>query len=171
MALSARQFGAHIGQLVKRADGHGVTSWVNDYLHHAKQLYNPENYGVDVRLPGGRDLAREMAIATTVGGGLGAMRGLISPGFIERTDAHGNVVAKKRRGRLSAAVQNGLFGAGSGAAGAYASQTLSQYNPEIDKLLDNVATRAQNFLPVGATKVHEGVDLNPGLFARIKTTA
>jgi hypothetical protein len=81
-------------------------------------------YGVDPRLPHDYKALRQLLIAATVGGGLGFGRGLLWPGYHEKLDAHGNVIAKKKRNPWMGALQGAAIGAGTSALSNYASQTL-----------------------------------------------
>jgi hypothetical protein len=128
-------------------------------------------YGVEPRLPHDYSALRQLLIASTVGGGLGFGRGLLWPGYHEKMDAHGNIVAKKKRNPWLGALQGAALGAGTSALSNYASQTLAQYNPEIDKFLSGVKQTATNMLPVTATRKYDSVDGNQPLLDRITTTA
>lgn len=128
-------------------------------------------YGIDPRLPHDQKALRQLLIAGTVGGALGLGRGLLYPGYHEKLDAHGNVVAKKKRNPWLGALQGAAIGAGTSALSNYASQTFSQYNPEIDKLLSTAKQTAVNMLPVTATRKYEQVDVNKPLLDKITTTA
>lgn len=126
-------------------------------------------YGIDPRLPHDYKALRQLLIASAVGGGLGLGRGLIWPGYHEKLDAHGNVVAKKKRSPWLGAVQGAALGAGTSALSNYASQTLSQYNPEIDKFLSGVKQTALSMMPTTGVKIHEGVDVNKPLMDYVST--
>lgn len=128
-------------------------------------------YGVDPRLPHDYKALRQLLVAGTIGGGLGFGRGLLWPGYHEKLDAHGNVIAKKKRNPWLGAVQGAALGAGTSALSNYASQTFSQYNPEIDKFLSGVKQTAVGMLPITGTKLHEGVDVNKPLLDKITATA
>lgn len=120
-----------------------------DYAHHANQLYNPESYGVDVRTPTEREDLRNMAVATAVGTGLGALRGAIWPGYIEKFDHAGNVISKKRRGRLMGSLRDALATGTTSAISSAAGITAKKYLPEIEAALDKVKTQViQNLVPV-----------------------
>jgi hypothetical protein len=118
--------------------GEKVSNVLDDYTHQFKQLYNPENYGVDVRLPDNMNAARQMAVAAAVGGGLGLGRGLIWPGYHEKFDDNGRVITKKRRAPWLGALEGAAIGAGTSALSSYASQTLHQYDPEINNLMRGI---------------------------------
>lgn len=128
-------------------------------------------YGVDPRLPHDYKALRQLLIASAVGGGLGFGRGLLWPGYHEKLDDHGNVIAKKKRNPWLGAVQGAALGAGTSALSSYASQTLAQYNPEIDKLLSGIKQTAMGMLPATGSKVHEGVDVNKPLMDYVSTLA
>ena len=142
-------------------------SWWDGYKQHFEKMY-----GIDPRLPHDYKAMRQMLIAATVGGGLGFGRGLIWPGYHEKMDEHGNIVTKKRRNPWLGAAEGALIGAGTSALSNYASQTLSQYNPEIDKILTGIKQTAMSFVPVGSKPRYEsGVDVNKPLMDRISATA
>jgi hypothetical protein len=67
-------------------------------------------YGVDVRLPNDMSAARQMLIASAVGGGLGLGRGMFWPGYIEQKDDQGRIVAKRKRSPFMGALE-GAFAA------------------------------------------------------------
>lgn len=141
-------------------------SFWDGYKRHFEGLY-----GIDPRLPHDYKALRQLLIAGTVGGALGFGRGLLWPGYHEKLDAHGNIVAKKKRNPWLGAVQGAALGAGTSALSNYASQTLAQYNPEIDKFLSGLKQTATGMLPIAGTKLHEGVDVNKKLLDSISTTA
>lgn len=117
-------------------------------------------YGVDIRLPRNMGTLRQMLIASAVGGGLGLGRGVFWPGYIEEKDEQGRIVAKRKRSPLMGALEGAAIGAGTSALSSYASQTLSQYNPEIDKLLQGAKKQIASI--VNPTKTPwQGVDFNP----------
>lgn len=124
-------------------------------------------YGVDLRLPHDYHALRQLGVATALGGVLGFGRGVFWPGYHEKLDAHGNVIAKKRRSPWLGAAEGALLGAGSSALSNYAGQMLSQYNPEIDKLLSGVKDKAVGALPVTGRHVSTGVDTNQPLLNMI----
>ena len=126
---------------------------------------------IDPRLPNDYKALRQLLIASAVGGGLGFGRGLLWPGYHEKMDAHGNVTAKKKRNPWLGALQGAALGAGTSALSSYASQTLAQYNPEIDKLLGGIKNTALSMLPVGVNKKYDSVDVHQPLLDRITTTA
>lgn len=128
-------------------------------------------YGVEPRLPHDYTALRQLLIASAVGGGLGFGRGLLWPGYHEKMDAHGNVIAKKKRNPWMGALQGAALGAGTSALSNYASQTLAQYNPEIDSFLSNVKQKALNMLPLSLNKKYDSVDVNQQLLNKITTTA
>lgn len=130
-----------------------------------------DTYGIDPRLPHDYKALRQLLIAGTVGGALGFGRGLLWPGYHEKLDAHGNIVAKKKRNPWLGAVQGAALGAGSSALANYASQTMAQYNPEIDKFLSGLKQTALSAFPVVGTKKYDGVDTNKPLLDAITTTA
>lgn len=142
-----------------------VANFLDDYKTHFTSTY-----GIDPRLPHDYKALRQTLIAAGVGGGLGFGRGLLWPGYHEKIDAHGNVVAKKRRNPWVGALQGAALGAGTSALSNYASQTLAQYNPEIDKLLHGMKDKVVGALPVDAVKRYEQVDLNKPLFDKITAT-
>lgn len=124
-------------------------------------------YGLDLRLPHDYHALRQLGVSAALGGVLGFGRGAFWPGYHEKLDAHGNVIAKKRRSPWLGAAEGALLGAGSSAISNYAGQMLSQYNPEIDKLLSSVKEKAVSALPVTATTIGHGVDMNPATINRI----
>ena len=99
----------------------------------------PFQFGVKtankIRLPHNYEALRNVLISAAVGGALGGGRGLLVPGYDEKFDDAGNVMAKKRIKPWIGALQGAGIGAVTGAASNYAAQTAAQYNPEIDKLL------------------------------------
>jgi hypothetical protein len=155
MSPTPREFGEKIAQ-----------SFWDGYKAEFEKMY-----GVDPRLPHDYKALRQMLISAAVGGGIGLGRGLLWPGYHEKTDAHGNIVAKKRRNPWLGAAEGALLGAGTSALSNYASQTLSQYNPEIDKFLSGVKQTAMNLLPVSGKLRPGSFDANQPLLDRISTTA
>lgn len=165
MNTHARQFGEKV-----------ANSFWDGYKEQFEKLY-----GIDPRLPHDYAALRQLLIASAVGGGLGFGRGLLWPGYHEKMDAHGNVVAKKKRNPWLGALQGAALGAGTSALSSYASQTLAQYNPEIDSLLSGIKQKAVNMLPLAITSKYDGsgvnvplldkVDTNKPLLDKITTTA
>ncbi|NDC55390.1 MAG: hypothetical protein EBZ69_00935 [Alphaproteobacteria bacterium] len=104
-------------------------NWFSDYND---QFQN--TYGVDVRLPHDYHALRQMLVSAGIGGGLGLARGIFWPGYHEKLDEHGNVIAKKgaRRGW---ALQKALFWAPAAAR----SQTTSA------KLLINTTRKSTGY--------------------------
>lgn len=143
-----------------------VANWFSDYNDQFENMY-----GLDLRLPHDYQALRQLGAATALGGVLGLGRGLIWPGYVETKDDLGRIIAKKRRNPWLGALEGAALGAGSSALSNYASQTLTQYNPEIDKLLENVKNRAMASWPVSVTPRQESVDVGKQLFDRITTTA
>lgn len=142
-----------------------------DYAYHANQLYNPESYGLDVRAPTGRDDIRNMAVATAVGTGLGAIRGAIWPGYIEQFDNAGKLISKKRRGRLSGSLRDALATGTTSAISSAAGITAKKYLPEIEAALNKVKTQViQNLVPVRGHVRFPPSD-NPALLDKIKHLA
>lgn len=101
-----------------------------------------EKLALDLRLPSDYTAARQLAIASAIGAGIGAGRGFLDPGYSEVYDAKGRVIAKKRRNAVLAALKNGLIGGGTGALGSYAAQLAHNYTPEIDA----AATKTQQLM-------------------------
>lgn len=124
-------------------------NFFNDYAYHFNQLYNPESYGIDVRTPTGRDDIRNIAVSTAVGTGLGAIRGAIWPGYIEKLDEAGRVISKKKRGRLLGSLRDAVTsGALSGISSA-AGITAKKYMPEIEQALIKAKDTIASKLPGG----------------------
>jgi hypothetical protein len=114
---------------------------------------------------------RQLLIAGSVGGALGFGRGLLWPGYHEKLDPQGNVTVKKKRNPWLGAVQGAALGTGTSALSNYASQTMAQYNPEIDQFLSGLKQTATGLLPLSVTKKHDGVDVNKQFLDRVTTTA
>lgn len=134
-----------------------------DRLRETVDNYNKsfeDTYGVDIRLPHNMGTLRQMLIASAVGGGLGLGRGLIWPGYIEEKDKQGRIVAKRKRSPFMGALEGAAIGAGTSALSSYASQTLSQYNPEIDKLLQGAKKTLAGFTGGQKSAPPQGVDFN-----------
>lgn len=87
------------------------------------------------RLPADKNALRQALIAASVGGTLGGVKGYVYPGYDEKLDDEGRVISKKKIDPWRGALQGAGIGAGTGAIANYASQVLSRYNPEIDKIL------------------------------------
>lgn len=126
-------------------------------------------YGIDPRFPHDYKAMRQMLIAAGIGGTIGLARGSFWPGYHEKLDAHGNVIAKKRRSPWQGAAEGALIGAGTSALSNYAGQTMAQYNPEIDRFLSGMKHKVQDILPV-ARPIATGIDVNKPLFDRISQT-
>ena len=129
--MNAFQFGEKCANFLSALD---------DYWKSYNESFK-DTYGVDVRLPHDRAAARQLLISAVVGGGLGAGRGFIWPGYIEKKDKKGRIVDKKPRSPWLGAAEGAAWGTGSGILSNYAAQTLAQYNPEIDKVLDAAKER------------------------------
>lgn len=139
-------------------------NWFSDYNDQFENTY-----GVDLRLPHDYHSLRQMLVSAGIGGGLGLARGVFWPGYHEKLDEHGNVVAKKRRAPWLGALEGAAIGAGTSALSNYASQVATQYNPEIDRLLHGVKDHVNDMLPV-TSKTITGVDVGKQLFDRISGT-
>lgn len=145
-----------------REFGCKVANWFTDYNDQFKNLY-----GLDIRLPHDYHALRELGVSTALGGVMGLGRGLIWPGYTETKDEQGNVISKKKRSPWLSAAGGALLGAGSSAISNYAGQTLSQYNPEIDKLLSGIKNQAISMLPVNTIRKYDSVDENTPLLKTI----
>jgi hypothetical protein len=138
-----------------------------DYAHNFNKLYNPESYGFDVRTPTGRDDLRNIAVSTAVGTGIGAVRGAIWPGYIEKMDEAGRVISKKKRGRLLGSLRDAMLsGALSGVSSA-AGITAKKYMPEIEQALNTAKENVISNLPLKTKVLHEGVDVNTPALDRV----
>lgn len=97
-----------------------------DGAQHARYLYNnvPEGISSGIGLGG-------------VGGAaLGGLAGLMAPGYEDEYDDEGNVIGRKQRGRLGAALRGVL---GGGAAGAALGGAVGHFAPEHTKsVMSNV---------------------------------
>jgi hypothetical protein len=142
-----------------------AANFADDYAHYFNKDYNPIEHGLDVRLPNTQQALRQMLIATAVGGGMGLGRGMLWPGYIEHKDEQGRIVAKKKRSPLLGALEGAALGAGSSALSSYAGQTLSQYNPEIDKILQGAKGSISSLINNPGRGY--GVDINPRTFAKL----
>lgn len=162
--LSPFQFGEKTAIEVaqKAAD---LNTFARDYAHYFNKDFNPEEHGLDVRLPDTQQAMRQMLISAAVGGGMGLGRGLFWPGYAEKKDEHGRVIAKKKRSPLLGAAEGAAIGAGTSALSSYAGQTLSQYNPEIDKILHGAKATLDQ--AVNGNSGRYGVDVNPSAFAKL----
>lgn len=138
---------------------------LGDYGEQFKHMY-----GVDARLPHDYTALRQMLIAAGIGGGLGLARGAFWPGYHEKLDAQGNVIAKKRRSPWLGALEGAALGAGTSAISNYAGQTFANYTPEIDAALSNIKKTVEDTVPLDVTKKYEGVDVGKQLFDRIAGT-
>ena len=69
--------------------------------------------------------ARQMLIAAAAGGGVGAARGYLWPGYREEFDEKGNVTTREKIKPWVGALQSAGIGAGAAAASNYAAQTIS----------------------------------------------
>jgi len=108
--------------------------WLDSYKKQFEELY-----GIDPRLPLSQKALLQTLIASGVGAGIGAVRGGLWPGHQEEVlDKKQNIVKKKPNSALSGALTGGLIGAGSSAIANYAGQTVSEYKPELNKLLTGV---------------------------------
>lgn len=145
--------------------GRKTAAFLDDYQQQFKNMY-----GTDLRLPHDYTALRQMGVASGIGGLLGLARGTFWPGYHEKTDAQGNIIAKKRRSPWLGALEGAAIGAGTSALSNYAGQIASQYTPEIDKLLMSAKNKALAFAPVEAVKKYENVDVSPLLFDKITTT-
>lgn len=132
----------------RRTKAASFLSSLNDYWNSYNNSFK-DTYGIDIRLPHDRDAARQLLISAAVGGGLGAGRGFIWPGYIEKKDKKGRIVDKKRRSQWLGALEGAAWGTGSGILSNYAAQTLSKYNPEIDKILDAAKDRVVGYRSPG----------------------
>lgn len=126
-------------------------------------------YGIDARFPHDYSAMRQMGVAASIGGLLGLARGTFWPGYHEKLDESGNVIAKKRRSPWLGAAEGALIGAGTSALSNYAGQTLTQYNPEIDRFLSRLKDNTVAKLPVDATKMYDGVDVGKNILNRVST--
>ena len=142
-----------------------AANFADDYAHYFNKDYNPTEHGIDVRLPNTQQALRQMLIATAVGGGMGLGRGMLWPGYVERKDEQGRIVAKKKRSPLLGALEGAALGAGTSALSSYAGQTLSQYNPEIDKMLQGAKGSISSLINNPGRGY--GVDINPSTFAKL----
>lgn len=130
----------------RRTKAASFLSSLNDYWNSYNNGFK-DTYGIDIRLPHDRDAARQLLISAVVGGGVGAGRGFIWPGYIEKKDKKGRIVDKKRRSQWLGALEGAAWGTGSGILSNYAAQTLAQYNPEINKMLDAAKERVVGHQP------------------------
>lgn len=144
--------------------GQKCAGFLDDYKASFKDMY-----GVDARIPADYKAIRQMAVAASIGGLLGLGRGTFWPGYHEKLDAHGNIVAKKRRSPWRGALEGAALGASTSALSNYAGQVTAQYNPEIDAFLKGTAKTVANAVKAKPRAV--GVDVNPQLFDKIKTIA
>lgn len=143
--------------------GYKYASMLDDYKTSFKNMY-----GIDARIPSDYKAIRQMAVAATIGGLLGLGRGTFWPGYHEKLDKDGNIVAKKRRSPWLGAMEGAAIGASTSALSNYAGQVAAQYNPEIDAFLKGTAKSLANVIK--PKPLATGVDVNPELFARISTT-
>lgn len=141
--------------------GSKKANWLSDYGYHFNKLYNPESYGFDIRTPTGRDDLRNIAVSTAVGTGIGAIRGAIWPGYIEKMDAAGRVISKKKRGRLLGSLRDAITSGALSSVSSAAGITAKKYLPEIEQALHKVKENVISTLPVRSRVIHEGVDTNP----------
>lgn len=140
--------------------------FLQDYAYNFNKLYNPESYGFDVRTPTGRDDLRNIAVSTAVGTGIGAIRGAIWPGYVEKLDEAGRLISKKKRGRLLGSLRDAMLsGALSGVSSA-AGITAKKYMPEIEQALIKAKDTIASKLPIQARLIHEGVDVNQPMLER-----
>ena len=153
--MTPRQFGEKVAE-----------SFWDGYKAQFEKLY-----GIDPRLPHDYTALRQLLTASAVGGGLGLGRGLLWPGYTEKRDPQGNIVAKKKRSPWLGALEGAAVGAGTSALSNYAGQTLSQYNPEIDKLLSGVKETALSMVPIGMAKKYDHVDVSKPFLDKITATA
>lgn len=142
-----------------------AANFADDYAHYFNKDFNPEEHGFDVRLPNTQQALRQMLISAAVGGGMGLGRGLFWPGYIEKKDEQGRIVAKKKRSPLLGAAEGAAIGAGTSALSSYAGQTLSQYNPEIDKILSGAKATLNSVM--NSPSGYYGVDANPAASAKL----
>jgi hypothetical protein len=147
------------------------SNFFNDYAHYFNKLYNPEEHGMDVRLPHDYTALRQMLISGTVGGAMGLGRGMLWPGYVEKKDEQGRIVAKRKRSPLLGAIEGAAIGAGTSALSNYAGQTLSKYNPEIDDMLHKAKDTLVNLVPSPTRNPNYGIDINPTLMARVQGMA
>lgn len=112
-------------------------TWADWFDSYKKQFEGM--YGIDPRLPLSQNALLQTLIASGVGAGIGAVRGGLWPGHQEEVlDNKQNIVKKKPNSALHGALTGGLIGAGSSAIANYAGQTVSEYKPELNKLLAGV---------------------------------
>lgn len=143
--------------------GYKCASFLDDYKASFKDMY-----GIDARIPSDYKAVRQMAVAATIGGLLGLGRGTFWPGYHEKLDKDGNIVAKKRRSPWLGALEGAALGASTSALSNYAGQVAAQYNPEIDSFLKGTYKTLSNALRPAPRLT--GVDVNPQLFDRIAAT-
>jgi len=151
--------------------GSKKANWLSDYGYHFNKLYNPESYGFDIRTPTGRDDLRNIAVSTAVGTGIGAVRGAIWPGYIEKLDDAGRVISKKKRGRLLGSLRDALLSGALSSVSSAAGITAKKYLPEIEQALIQAKDNIVSKLPVQSRVIHEGVDTNPQAMNAIKGLA
>lgn len=106
-----------------------------------------EKLALDLRLPNDYTAARQTAISSLIGALISGGRGYLDPGYDEKLNEHGHVIAKKKRNPWRAAAESALIGAGTGALGSYAAQFAHKYDPEIDTLLGRAAASSSHSSP------------------------
>lgn len=90
-----------------------------------KLASNPAHY-----LPDPATAARQMTVAGLLGALVGGTRGYLDPGYDEKFDEAGNIISRKRRDPLRAALRNAGIGLGVGAASNYAAQVGNNWARE-----------------------------------------
>ena len=157
---------AQTSSVIKCATDKWAASFWDDYKYQFEKMF-----GIDPRFPTDYKTMRQLGIATGIGGVMGLARGTFWPGYHEKLDEHGNVIAKKRRSPWLGALEGAAIGAGTSALANYAGQTVSQYNPEIDKIMTGVKDKATDYVKgMGKNPTH-GIDVSKMLFDRISRTA
>lgn len=153
------------------AFGVKCAGFLQDYAYHFNKLYNPESYGLALRTPTEVDDLRNIAVSTAVGTGIGAIRGAIWPGYIEKLDESGRVISKKKRGRLMGSLRDALLSGALSGVSSSAGITAKKYMPEIEQALTTAKEKMVNLLPTfDKHKLPEG-EPDPAFMERVRTTA